>query len=170
MRWVLVALVTRSAMGLNCGLSPRQDLVVRRSKNGDASPDELLERAASLRREAEAMEATLPKRDPPPPPPPPVTTPPEFVVRQVVHAFDNLPPAEPTEALDRIWLRDRQARDALLDLAKQADAIEKAFEKQSVAPEDAADAIRVLRSRIRMWTKAFLPEPPPGSGLFSGLF
>ena len=62
--------------------------------------DAMLARAKELRLEAEALEATI-ERPPPPPPPAPKGPPeaPENVQRQVVNAFDNLPPWESKEAL-----------------------------------------------------------------------
>mmetsp|Transcript_18357 Transcript_18357/g.59176 ORF Transcript_18357/g.59176 Transcript_18357/m.59176 type:complete len:179 (-) Transcript_18357:194-730(-) len=153
--------------------APASSCTILRARDEDPlSPEALMARARELREEAEELEATLPA-----PPKEPTTQtpkkdpyePPANVVRQVVHAFDNLPSAESTEAVEAIWkARDKTARDKLMELAEQADDLEDAFLDQRLSSEDAADAIRVLRSRIRMWTKDFLPkrDDDDDAGLF----
>mmetsp|Transcript_16958 Transcript_16958/g.51434 ORF Transcript_16958/g.51434 Transcript_16958/m.51434 type:complete len:165 (-) Transcript_16958:71-565(-) len=155
---LLLLLLAEQLVGgfLAAAPSMRRGTVLRSTPDDDA--DALLARAAELRRDAEALEATLP------PPvveeePPTVEGPPESVVRQVVNAFDNLPPAESTEAARRAWTAGGDAKDKLAQLAAQADDVEDAFfNKQTISSENAADSIRVLRSRIRMEAKAFLPR------------
>lgn len=135
--------------------------------------EELLARAAELRREAQAMEDSMPNTPAPAPPPSPNKVDPnalefplslmdmqdaefrEIVRRQVVNAFDNYSPAESGQLFDDIWARGpSRTADELARLAVDADNLEKDFfARRLQSPEVAGDGIRVLRSRIRMWAK-----------------
>lgn len=133
------------------------------------SPEELLERARQLREEAAALESTLePTLEPPKPlrrsrlkDERPLTAVEmrdaglqKSVKRQMVNAFDNLPPQETGEIFDTVWAKGPSKQvEVLSRLAAAADDLEEAYLKNRVPPEVASEEIRVLRSRIRMWSK-----------------
>lgn len=148
--------------------------------NSDEDIDALLARAAELRREIQDAEASLPEQKPTTP----QAAPPqknkvdrsqidsltendmldeEFrdsVQRQVINAFDNIPTDESAELFNKIWrLGPSRTVDNLAKLAVQADEIERDFVTRRLDdPGVAGDAMRVIRSRIRMWAKDYLPE------------
>lgn len=147
-----------------CALAPRRPLCA------EDSPEELLERARQLREEAAALELTLTPQRPEPPQPlrrsrlkddTPLTLLEmrdaglqRSVKRQMVNAFDNLPPQESGDIFETVWAKGPSKQvEALARLAAAADDLEEAYLKQRVPPEVASEEIRVLRSRIRMASK-----------------
>jgi hypothetical protein len=94
---------------------------------------------------------------------------------QVVAAFDHYPPWESTALLDALWGAGIAAGpqgvsvQRLLALTDDAEEIERAAEARARQPgaglEDLYDAMRTVRSRVRMYGKdGELYLSPPGDG------
>lgn len=85
-----------------------------------------------------------------------------LVRRQMVAAFDNLPPRESETYFARLWAQGPiKSVRKLVDAARDAADVEKAYFENLLTDETAGDEIRVCRSRIRMYGKdgEFLPNP-----------
>jgi len=85
------------------------------------------------------------------------------VRRWVVDAYDNIPPDETAAAFDALWDKGASRTvERLIEIASAADRLESAIRAGALQPEDAADELRVVRSRLRIVSKDALFGRAPG--------
>ena len=92
----------------------------------------------------------------------------------MVVAFDNRPPVEAETLFARLWAQGPiKSVRKLVEAARDAADVERAYFDDLLSDERAADEIRVCRSRIRMYGKdgEFLPNPDgsPASDMWGSL-